>query len=335
MTDKNSESDIEDKVRIIFNAFNTEYKAFINGFLLDDIIYQTEVKLHKESIELVGEELTPKDYHNFRAHLSHGLSKASLQYLVDQETNPLRWRRDFSIIKNHDDIARFLLYFSSIKFHISLFSWLGKSQWDGPYNNVRILEYIFKNNINTIEGLRKITGLSRNKVIKKVNKLEEHGFLELLTFYQDTGKGNIKYKWNEKDKTKLIIDKSLFKLPEVTRNIAKIMKSTPDKWYSVQELSDELSYNPRNIGAVCRVLERKNKVECNENWYGGGKLSKIIPKRRGINFYNEGIKHILNFLRQEDSAALAFIKRKKIYFKNLPSALAYYFDVAMHTRKKS
>ncbi len=171
-------------------------------------------------------------------------------------------------------------------------------------------------------------------MIKKVNKLEEHGFLELLTFYQDTGKGNIKYKWNEKDKTKLIIDKPLFKLPEVTRNIAKIMKSTPDKWYSVQELSDELSYNPRNIRAVCRVLERKNKVECNENWYGGGKLSKIIPKRRGINFYNEGIKHILNFLRQEDSAALAFIKRKKIYFKNLPSALTYYFDVAMHTKKE-
>ena len=339
MTNKNSAKILEDKVRILFNGFNTEYKALIDGFLLEDENYLTATELQKKSLAAVGEELTPKDSKVIERHLKKGLPKAKLQYLVDERENPLRWRRSFELIPHHDDIARFLLYQSSIKFNMSLFSWLGKSQADGPYNNVRILELVAKEHVDTVEELRKRLGLSTSTVIAKLRKLEECDLVTLSTFYTDTGKGNIRFKWNWKGRRRITVNGSIYKHPLLIEKIIGIAKSNPKTWYSPEELQKDLKeyynedYNFHSVRQALRVLERKSILMCNENWLSQGKLSDIDSTTKGKKFYKQVLERVTSFLKNEKEKDLRYIRRKGVYEKNLSLSLEHYLDVAMHTRR--
>lgn len=336
---------IEDKVKIIFNAFNTEYKAFIDGFLLENKKYLTATELYYKSIDLVGPDFTPggKSARNgnkaIEKNLKHGLSKAKLQNLVEERENPLRWRRSFETIPSHDDVARFLLYQSSIKFNMSLFSWLGKSQADGPYNNVKLLDLIINERIDTVEELRKNMGLATSTVIAKLRKLEDCNLLNFSTFYTDTGKGNIKFKWNRRGRRRVLVNGSMYKHPLLVGKIIDITKSNPKEWYSPEDLQRVLkedfseNYNFHSVRQSLRVLERKSILVCNENWLSTGKLSDIEPTTKGEKFYKQVISRITSFLEHEKERELGYIKRKGIYEKNLFHTIEHYLDVAMHTKK--
>ncbi|KYK26147.1 hypothetical protein AYK26_00840 [Euryarchaeota archaeon SM23-78] len=342
MTNKNLK--LEEKIRILFNAFNTESKAFIDGFLLENDKYLTATDLYYKSIELVGPDFTPggKNPRNgnrtIQNHLKHKLPKAKLQYLVEEREHPLKWRRSFEFIPNHDDIARFFLYQSAIKFNMSLFSWLGKSQADGPYTNVKILDLVVKDHVNTTDGLRKRLGLATSTIISKLRKLEECNLLTLSTFYSDTGKGNIKFRWNRRGKRRITVNGTIYKHPLLIQKIVDITQPNPKVWYSAEDLRRRLKeiysedYNFHSIRQSLRVLERKNILVCNENWMSTGKLSDIESTTRGEKFYKEVIARVVSFLKYGKQRDLNYIRRKMIYEKNLSHSLDHYHDVAMHTR---
>lgn len=309
---------LEDKVRLVFNAFNTEYRAIIDGFLLDKSEYRTEAQIYSRMLELLPQEEFKKrgrHSHSIERQLKKGISKAKLQPFVTEKEEPLAWKISYDPVPHHDDIARFLLYMASVKYNLGLTKLLGKSQDDGPYTTVKVLEYVVKHNIHTIKGLEEKLSLSPQQVIAKVKRMQKAGLLTYKSFYSDSGKDSIKYKVNPSIIKSAERDNS-FKYPLLTRKILDIFRENPNQEYSAAELAGELegSYEG-TVNKVLRILHKKRVLDCNVDWKSKIKTSDVSATVLGMEFYKTVIVPIYSLLKS--GTGIRDIQRKALWQENL------------------
>ncbi len=326
MTKKASNNHLEERVRLTFNAFNNELRAVIDGFLLEDDIFLTQTELWHKLSQLIPKNITGKKSRVIERHLKHGLPKAKLQYFVDESKNPVSWKKSYGLVPHHDDIARFLLYMTAIKFPMSLTNLLGKSQADGPYTTVKVLELVVNKNVHTVRGLEKRLKLSTQQIIAKIKKMEKIGLLTYQTFYSDTGKGKIKYRRNPDYNGEAKVDNT-FKYPILTAKVIDVLNRDPAKLYSVGDLNKHKrlqEYNPSTISGVLRILQKKRIVKSNENWESQVKLSHVQETIVGTEFYDIVIEPIIKLLKY--GRGIKTIKRKALWPENLSKVAELYLN---------
>ncbi|RMF55204.1 hypothetical protein D6745_02910 [Candidatus Woesearchaeota archaeon] len=331
---------LDETVRQTFSAINTELKALMLGFLLDNN-FKSAWTLYQEAVDLGLEGLIPKNPKSLSTHLkSAKRRRASLEPFV--ETREIekgsktitQYRLRPEARKIMPAIARFALYFP-IKFDISLYSLLGQDVNDGPYNSVRILQLLSEKGHAQRKDLEEELGIAGSAILERLKAFDDLDLIQLHSFDPEQ-KGQIKYKWRKRKSAKRLSDNGGYKNQDLYERIGLYMSRVEKEqnYIDVMEALGIPEERRRTVQAVLRRLENKGFLTTSSPWEGGVKYSEITIKHRGRKVYDEFIAKILSAL-SEDRSALAYIARKAIYEENLPRALEAYNLVSSHGKQKS
>ncbi len=318
---------------MVFGAVNNEFKSLLLGFVLD-ARYRTSWEIKNSAVELAGSDTVSTDEKTYeRSVYDPRRQKLSLEPFVEVSYHQSGRRRTRMFRLNQDaerteiaDIARFMMY-STIKFEMSTWEWLGQNINDGPLSTVRLIEELRSNGGRKRSDLEKSLEMSGSAINSKLNKLFSLDIIQFDSFR----KGDITYLKNGKTNS----FNNNFKHPAVSKKIFRFLE-TIDGRFSYEDVMGITGYVDRSrVQSTLRAMERKGYIRSETSFVGGMKYSDISISPRGAKLHSDVIEPVLLMIREKDSGAMEYVRRKAIYRENIQTALRTYNSIKPSSKKQS
>lgn len=302
----------EDIMPLVFNSLNTDLKAFIDAFVLEEKHKNIGYMVNK-AVDLMGPELTEEIggkrslFDFFKYIISMGGYISNLRWFVDEKVSGDAWRKNFRIVPSHDVIAKFMLYQATVNFDTSLVSVFGQSSMGGPYNKVRLLEALVDIGADSIRDLSDYLDLSSNTVRKKLRSLAKAGIVDVETRGVEVKKGDLKFRASPKGSKILEECGTQHGCYKMARDIFHLMNQKPRAWFSVYDVDKALkpsrfAYN--SLTSSLRALQAAGAVECNHDWFVNYRSSIVRVSEKGARLYSEMIAPVVDYIKSKSNTTL-------------------------------
>jgi len=310
--------DQEEARKKIFTLINSEFKAFILGYLVNKTYKSTNELIDTATFVCQSCPLTYKKSYRTKldSRIQRNLSEFVDEQIEPEENNRISWKlKEEEIRKGIIPITRYFIKVGS-ELDISWREFLGQNYSNTAQNSLILLETIVNGADRKID-VQKNLNLHAKSIKKRLEKFKELGIIEYNSIEQNH-RGQKIYELSDNLTSIETRSENKGKIYSLLKNGNAQGKHS----YSVEEIMKKTKIKYRLLIKLLGELEKENYVSSKKGFIQKGRSSRITLTKKGKQLYDKINLMSDAYLRSAES--LNYIKNNQPNENDLEKVLNNY-----------